>query len=89
MPLTLPSSLPSTWTWIASLDIINVFHLGLARPRSYHHIPHVISIKVQCDLRIPLVWLVVDPSDITTWHAFLFFHSWCLSFLPWGGEKGH
>jgi hypothetical protein len=33
-------------------------------------------------LHIPLAQLVVNPFDITVWHAFLFFHSWCLSFPP-------
>jgi hypothetical protein len=44
---TLTFFLPSsTWTWIASLDLIDVFHLGLPHPRSYHHIPYVIHVKV-------------------------------------------
>lgn len=85
---TLPCSPPpSAWIWIASLDIINTFHLGLSHPHSYHHLPYVFYIKVQCVLRIPLIWLVVNPSYIVAWHAFLLFHSWCLSFSPWGGEK--
>jgi hypothetical protein len=67
MPPTLAFSLLfSAWTWIASLDIINSFHLGLPRPRSYHHIPYVVHVEVQCALHIPLVWLVVNPFDITT-----------------------
>jgi hypothetical protein len=37
----------------------------------------------------PFSELTIDPSDITTWHVFLLFHSWCLSFSPQGGEKGH
>ncbi len=37
----------------------------------------------------PLAQLVVEPSEIIAWHAFLLFHSWCLSFLPRSGEKGH
>jgi len=89
VPSTLSSSPLLTWTWIVLLDIINVFHLSLACPHSYHHIPHPLRVKVQCVLRILLVQLVVDPSNITTWHAFLLFHSWCLSFLPRSGEKGH
>ncbi len=90
MPLALPSSPPFlTWTWITSLDIIDVFHLGLPRPHSYHHIPYVLHVKVQHDLCIPLARLIVDPSNIVIWHAFLLFHSWCLSFPPRGGEKGH
>jgi hypothetical protein len=46
MPSTLPFFFPSsTWTWIASLDIINVFHLGLPHPHSYQHIPYVLRVK--------------------------------------------
>jgi len=46
MLLTLLFSHPSlTWTWITSLDIMNVFHLGLPHPRSYHHIPYVLHVK--------------------------------------------
>jgi hypothetical protein len=84
----LSSSPHSAWTWIESLNIIDVFHLGLPCPCSYHHIPYVLRVKVQHALCIPLVRLAVRPFNITTWHAFLFFHSWCLSFLPQGGEKG-
>jgi hypothetical protein len=50
---------------------MNTFHLGLSHPCSYHHIPYVFYIEVQCALRIPLTWLVVDPSYITTWHALI------------------
>jgi hypothetical protein len=66
MPLTLLFfPLSSAWAWIASLDIIDVFHIGLPRPYSYHQIPYVFGVKVQCVLRIPLVWLVVNPFNIT------------------------
>jgi hypothetical protein len=42
LPLTLPRSPPSlTWTWITSIDIIDVFHLGLPCPCWYHHISYV------------------------------------------------
>jgi hypothetical protein len=76
MPLTLQTSpLSLAWTRIASLNIIEVFHLGLRRPHSYRHISYVFRVKVQHVLRIPLIWLVVDSSDIATWHAFLVFHS--------------
>jgi len=34
------------WTWIALLDIIDIFHLGLPRPYSYHHIPYAFCVKV-------------------------------------------
>jgi hypothetical protein len=54
MPLTLPSFPPfSTWTWIASLDIIDVFHLGLPQFHSYYHIPYVLYVKVRHALHIP------------------------------------
>lgn len=90
MPSRLPFILPSlAQTWITSLYIIDAFHLGLPRPYSYHHIPYTLHVEVLCDLRIPLVQLVVNPSNLTTWHAFLFFHSWCSSCPPWDGEKGH
>jgi hypothetical protein len=88
----LPSFLLSSdWTWIASLDIINVFHLGLPHPHSYHHIPYVICVEVQHGLHIPLTRLAIDQFDITTWHVFLFFHSPFLVFFfsSQGGEKGH
>jgi hypothetical protein len=69
--------------------IIDVFHLGLPRPCSYHHIPYALHVEVLRVLHIPLVQLVVNPFDLTTWHAFFFSHSWCLSCPPWDGEKGH
>jgi hypothetical protein len=44
---TLRSFLPFlAWTWIASLDIINVLHLALPCPHSYHHIPYVLCVEV-------------------------------------------
>ncbi len=47
MPLALLSSPPPlTWTWIASLNMSNAFHLDLPRPNSYHYIPYVLSVKV-------------------------------------------
>jgi hypothetical protein len=49
--------------------------------------PYALCVEVQCALRIPLAWLVINPSNIIVQHAFLFFHSWCLSFLPWGSEN--
>jgi hypothetical protein len=84
MPLTLLYFPPLTWTWITSLDIVHAFHLSLPRPHSYHHIPYVICVKIQCVLYIPLTWLDVDPSKIVAWHAFLLFHSWYLSFFIMG-----
>ncbi len=73
--LTLPSFLSSlTWTWIASLDIINVFRFSLPHPHSYHHIPYVFCVEVQRVLHILSAWLAIDPFDIATWDAFLFFH---------------
>ncbi len=71
---TLSSSPPSTQTWITTLDIIDDFHLGLPCPHSYHHIPYVLLVKVQHTLHILLTRLVVNPSNIATWHAFLLFH---------------
>jgi hypothetical protein len=85
----LSSFLSLAWTWIASLDIIDVFHLCLPRPCSYHHIPYVFHVEVQRALCLLVVQLVINPSNITTWHAILLFNSWCLSILPWGGYKGH
>jgi len=89
MPLTLLSSPPSAWIWITSLDYINDFHFDLPCPRSYHHVPHVFHVDIQHVLRIPLVQVVVNPFAIVAWHAFLLFHSSCLSFPPQGGEKGN
>jgi hypothetical protein len=75
MSSTLPSSLPSsTWTWITSLNVINDFHFGLPCPCSYHHILYDLWVKVQRALHILLARLAINPSDITTWHAFLLFH---------------
>jgi hypothetical protein len=39
-------------------------------------------------LHIPLFQLASNIFDVATWHVFLLFFSWCLSFPPWGGEKG-
>jgi hypothetical protein len=61
----LSSPLSSAWIWITSLDNINAFHFDLPCPYSYHHIPHAFRVDVQHVLCIPLVWLVVDPFDIT------------------------
>jgi hypothetical protein len=55
MPSTLLSSLPfPTWTWIASLNIMNVFHFDLPFLCSYHHIPYVFCVEIQRVLHIPL-----------------------------------
>jgi hypothetical protein len=44
-PRALSSSLlSSAWTWIASLNIIGVFHLGLSGPYSYHYF-HMIFVS--------------------------------------------
>ncbi len=83
LPLTLPCSLPSlTWTSIASIDIINVFHLDLSCPYSYHHIPYALQVDTQRTLHILKFQLTFDPSNIAPWHVFqcsifgvyLFFH---------------
>ncbi len=72
LPLTLPCSpLFSALTWIASIDIINAFHLGLYHPCSYRHIPYAFRIDVQQTLHIHLFLLTFDHSDITTWHFFV------------------
>jgi len=48
LPPILPCSLPSsTWTWIASIDIIDAFNLGLFDPRSYHHVPYALRVDVE------------------------------------------
>ncbi len=53
LPLTLPCSPPFlTWTWIAFIDIIDAFHLGLLHLHSYHHIPYVLQVDVQWALHI-------------------------------------
>jgi hypothetical protein len=75
------STPPLVWKWIASSDIIDVSHFGLPCPHSYHHIPYAFYVKVYRVLHIPLAQLIIDPFDIIAWHAFLLFHSWCLSFL--------
>jgi hypothetical protein len=55
LPLILPCSFPFlAWTWIASIDIIDVFHLGLLHFRSCHHIPYVLQVNVQRALHILL-----------------------------------
>jgi len=65
LPSTLPCFPPSsTWTWIASINIIDVFHLGLPHPRLYHHIPYSLRVDVQQALHIPLSQLTLDLSDI-------------------------
>jgi hypothetical protein len=42
------------WTWIASINIIDAFHLGLLGFHSYHHIPYTLQVDVQRALYIPL-----------------------------------
>ncbi len=54
----------SPWTWIASLNIIDVFHLCLPNPCSYHHIRYALCVEVQHVLHIPLAQLVVNPFNI-------------------------
>jgi len=71
---TLPCFPPfSTWTWIASIHIIDVFHLGLLHPHSYQHILYVLRVDVQWALHIPLSQLTSNPSDIVILHVFLIF----------------
>jgi hypothetical protein len=43
------------WTSIASLDIIDAYHLGLRCPCLYHYISYAFHVKVQCVLCIPVV----------------------------------
>jgi hypothetical protein len=40
-------------------------------------------------LHILLFRLAFGLSDVTTWHFFLLFHNWCLSFPSQGCEKSH
>ncbi len=90
LPPTLPCFPPSlTWTWIAFINIIDVFHLGFPHPCFYHYIPYVLQVDIQQPLHIFLSQLTFNPSDVVTWHVFLLFPSWCLSSPPQGGEKGH
>jgi len=90
LPPTLLCSPPcSTWTWIASIDIIDAFHLGLPCICSYHHIPYALRIDVQQSLHILLSQFTFDLSNVIAWHVFLLFPFWCLSFPQRGGEKGH
>lgn len=79
----------STCVWITFIDIINAFHLGSPYPHSYHHIPYFLRVDVQHAFHIPLVHMVTNSFVIATWHAFLFFPSWCLFFSSQGDEKGH
>jgi hypothetical protein len=87
MPSTLLFSPPLAWTWITSLYMIDVFHLGLPCLHSYHHIPNVFHVKVQHVLPILLAWLDVDPSDIVAWHEFLLFHSCVVISATWRWKK--
>ncbi len=74
----------STWTWIASIDIIDAFHLGLPCLCSYHHIPYALRIDVQQTLHILLSWFTFDLSNVIAWYVFCnslfgvcpFFHGW-------------
>jgi hypothetical protein len=68
--------------WIPAIKIINAFHLGFSHPCSYHHIPYPLHVNVQHALCIPsLTCMAIDPFNIATWHAFLFFPFWYLFFL--------
>jgi len=70
------------WACITFVNITNVFNLGLRCSCSYHHIPYVICVDVYNVLFIlNLTCMVIDSSNIVGWHAFLYFLSWCLSFL--------
>ncbi len=63
MPLTLSSSPPSALTWIASVNIIDVFHLGLPRPCSYHHIPYVVVLMFNVFYAsLWFGWLLIHPT---------------------------
>jgi hypothetical protein len=58
LPPTLSCFFPfSTWTWIASINIIDVFHLGLPHFHSYHHILYVLQVDVQWILHIFFFYL--------------------------------
>jgi hypothetical protein len=69
----------STCAWIAFIDIIVAFHLGSPYPHSYHHISYPLCVDVQHAFHILLVHMATNSFDIATWHAFLFFPSWCFS----------
>jgi len=72
LPPTLPCSPSSTWTWIASINIIDDFHLGLPCPHSYIHISYTFQIDIQRALHIPLSKLASDLSNVVTWHFFYY-----------------
>jgi hypothetical protein len=44
---------PFAWVWIATINIINAFHLGFSHPYSYHHISYPLHVNVQHTLHIP------------------------------------
>lgn len=50
----------------ASINIIDVFHLGLLCPCSYHHIPYVLQVNIQRTLHIHLFRLTYDLSNVVT-----------------------
>jgi hypothetical protein len=70
LPLILPCSPSLAWTWIASIDIIDVFHMGLSCLHSYHHISYARRVDIQWALHILLFQLTFDPFDVATWHVF-------------------
>ncbi len=72
MPTLQCSPPSSTWTWIESINIIDVFHLGLPCPHSYQHIMYTLRIDVQWILYIPLFQLTSNPFDIVTLHSFCY-----------------
>lgn len=67
--------------WISFVNIIDVLHLNLPCPYSYHHISFCF-IDVQHALCIHLAFVAINPSNIAIWHAFLFFFPRCFFFLP-------
>ncbi len=71
----------------AQLSLSNLMSVSyghfLMVPHSYHHIPYAFQIDVQQALHIPLS----RSFQYCILAFFLLFPSWCVSFLPQGGEN--
>jgi hypothetical protein len=78
IPSLTPTSPPSTWTCVLTLDVLRSIHLGLHCLQWYNCIPTILWHDVQVAFCFPLNKLVQDPYNVVVWHLFLLLPQWCL-----------
>ncbi len=71
-PTLLSSPLFFNWAWIASISIIDAFHLNFPCLGSYHHIPYPLCVDVYHALHILIVSMAIDSFDMHPPHPPVF-----------------